>query len=354
MSLFESDTKQLNIKIKIFNDLNMIKSIEQELEEYNYNNYGCIYKIIIIEDNTCLYVGSTRNFHKRKKEHNKGIMRNIKGCEIVIIEECEDIKVEDLKKNEQEWIDCLNPTLNSRKAYGNNRHIIYSRIKILKYGCIYVITNVDNIILYVGSTRYFEERKNNHTNSTMKGVNYQWNMKIVKEFEEITDINLRKEEQKIIDNLKPLLNIRKAYTSYEQRLEYLKKYREEFKEKYKQYNKKYYEENKNKLKKQNKEYHEKNKDKIKEREKIYRNENKEKISIRKKKYYEKNKDKIKKYYEKNRDIILKRKEEKIECECGTIICKPNLNSHRKPQKHKLKMKNLKLELEQKITIIFED
>ena len=85
--------------------------------------------------------------------------------------------------------------------------------------------------------------------------------------------------------------------------EYIKKYREENKDKIREYLKKYYEENKDKIIEYSKKYIEKNKDKVREYSKKYREENKDTV----REYQEENKDKIreykKKYQEENKDKI---------------------------------------------------
>ena len=70
-----------------------------------------------------------------------------------------------------------------------------------------------------------------------------------------------------------------------------------------------------------------NKEKYKERkkecDKKYREENKEKVFENKKIYYEENKEKIKEH-----------RSEKIECECGAIVCRGDIARHRRSKKHK--------------------
>ena len=67
----------------------------------------------------------------------------------------------------------------------------------------------------------------------------------------------------------------------------------------------------------------------------YYNNNKEK----KKEYYEKNKEKKKEYYNNNKEQINKDRQEKITCECGSIIRKGYISQHRKTKKHLKLMKN---------------
>jgi hypothetical protein len=83
--------------------------------------------------------------------------------------------------------------------------------------------------------------------------------------------------------------------------------------------------------------------------KAYREENKEKEKLRHQKYYHENINKIKEYYLTNRDklneqkkshyhenkeeINSKKREEKITCECGSIVRKDGLQEHKQSKKH---------------------
>ena len=88
------------------------------------------------------------------------------------------------------------------------------------------------------------------------------------------------------------------------------------------------------------EYREANKDKIKE----YREANKEKMKEYKKEYKEANKDRLKEYNkqykESNKEKIKENKKEKIECECGCITSKNNINRHKKSKKHLDNLKSI--------------
>ena len=70
------------------------------------------------------------------------------------------------------------------------------------------------------------------------------------------------------------VNKRRPIVSREERVEYLKEYREKNKEKKNEY----YKINKDKMKEQSKEYNEKNKEKIKEYQKEYHQKNKDEIN----------------------------------------------------------------------------
>ena len=71
-----------------------------------------------------------------------------------------------------------------------------------------------------------------------------------------------------------------------------------------------------------KEWYQDNKEKISEKQKEWREDNKEKY-----KEYDKNRNRNN--YEKNKDKLL----EKVKCECGVIITKSNIRTHRKTKKH---------------------
>jgi hypothetical protein len=71
-----------------------------------------------------------------------------------------------------------------------------------------------------------------------------------------------------------------------------------------------------------KEYYENNAEKIKEQVRLYRENNKEKKREQEKLYRENNKDK---HNEKSR--------ERITCECGCIIRRSDISTHKKTQKH---------------------
>ena len=92
------------------------------------------------------------------------------------------------------------------------------------------------------------------------------------------------------------------------RQEYVKKYRENNKEKLAEGSRRYYEDNKEKLAEGSRMYYEDNKEKIAEDKKKYYEDNKEKIAEGRKKYYGDNKERItegkKKYYEDNKEKLV--------------------------------------------------
>ena len=87
-----------------------------------------------------------------------------------------------------------------------------------------------------------------------------------------------------------------------------------------------------------------NKEKFKERRKQYRVDNKEKIKEKDKQYYVDNKEKKKQYHidnkekrnERSKQYYIDNREklkQKITCECGCLVTKVNISTHRKTKKH---------------------
>jgi len=178
---------------------------------------------------------------------------------------------------------------------------------------IYKIQHIDkDDLLYVGSTTDFIRRKAEHKRSckTKKTKLYQmirdnggwteFNMVIIKNFCCDNAQEAKSEEDKIIRQMKATMNMIRAYTTNEEKKEYIKQYQEQ---------------NKEKIKQNYKEYYEENKEQKKEKSKQYREQNKEKIKEQKKEYYERNK-------------------KKIICVCGCPILEHNLTAHRKTMKHR--------------------
>jgi|DEB0MinimDraft_6_1074348.scaffolds.fasta_scaffold12927_1 hypothetical protein len=213
----------------------------------------------------------------------------------------------------------------------------------------------DDINIYVGSTTNFKGRKHRHksncNNENSKNYNnpiYQyirdnggWEQFVMIPIEEYS-CNSKKEkeikERYYIDLLKPKLNknlptrTRKEWR--EDNKQKIKEYREDNKELILEKYKEWCENNKEKIK----EYRENNKELISEKYKEWRENNKEKIKERAKEYRENNKEKIKErekeWYENNKDKISERRKEKVECKCGSIVCKKDIKIHERTQKHK--------------------
>jgi len=193
--------------------------------------------------------------------------------------------------------------------------------------CVYTI-NV-NGLLYVGSTENEIHRvqihisviniRNTKLYIAIRANNNEFIFKVHHYFEGTTD-ELRQEEQKIIDELQPVLNEIRAYNS------------DEYNEEQKQiYNEDYYEKNKIEILKQVKEYYEKNKIAITEYNKKYCQANKSKIAIYQHNYRELKKDELIEFrrikYEKNKIEIREKQAEKITCKCGKFITKSHILRH---------------------------
>lgn len=188
-------------------------------------------------------------------------------------------------------------------------------------GCIYMIKHnqdFNNENVYIGSCCNFTRRKCGHksdcNNPNSRRYNFklyqtikdnggwdEWIMLKLHDFPCNEKYELNLEERRVIDLYKSKLNIKVPTRTN-------KEYRDENKEKLKDINKKYYDGNKDKIKK----YYDENKDKIKEINKKYRDENKEKIN------------------------------EKITCECGSIVRKHDIARHRKSLKHISFLDNTKI------------
>jgi len=163
---------------------------------------------------------------------------------------------------------------------------------------------------YIGSTVDFVMRRNKHKSTYNKGSNLKvykfirenggwenWTMKSIINYPCNSKNELFIKEQEVLKSYNNTLNLRSAYTSIEDKIEY-----------HKQYNKQYYNDNVEKLNKKSRQYHIDNAEKIKEHHK---------------QYYIDNTEKIKKY-----------KSEKIQCECGRLISRAGIARHRKNPTHK--------------------
>tara|TARA_R110002020_G_scaffold394663_4_gene604655 strand:+ start:754 stop:1416 length:663 start_codon:yes stop_codon:yes gene_type:complete len=209
------------------------------------------------------------------------------------------------------------------------------------FGLIYKII-VGNPF-YVGSTFDFIKRKNEHKHDakTKQSKLYQairandglFDMVILHEFECENETELRIEERRVYDVLKPTLNTIRPFITEEEHKAFIKEYHKE-----------YYTENADKLKAQQKEYQTRNADKIKAHKKEYQTKNADKIKAQKKEYRTQNADKIKahkkEYYTQNADKIkAKNKEyrtqnaELCKCECGCFVEKTYLKKHQQTNKH---------------------
>ena len=89
-----------------------------------------------------------------------------------------------------------------------------------------------------------------------------------------------------------------------------------------EYSQEYYQANKQKKIEYQQEHYQANKQKIRQYQKEYQRANKDKISEQKKEYLRANKERIKEY-----------NQEKIECDCGSIVCRKVISKHNRTKKH---------------------
>tara|TARA_R110002049_G_scaffold97762_1_gene238093 strand:+ start:83 stop:646 length:564 start_codon:yes stop_codon:yes gene_type:complete len=171
-------------------------------------------------------------------------------------------------------------------------------------GLIYTIRTGNSV--YVGSTTNFTERKCRHKSNiyneickhynfkvykTIRENDYEWSMKPYKEYPCKYKLQLQIEEERIRGELNADLNSQSCGTGLTKS------------EKRKQY----YTDGKEKISEQQKKYRINSKEKIREQQKKYRINNKDKINEKQK--------------------------QKVKCECGCVVSKCGLSSHKKTKKH---------------------
>ena len=211
--------------------------------------------------------------------------------------------------------------------------------KLINDYTFYKIVNINGDIelCYVGSTVNFKERARTHRYNCNNEKHQHYNRKIYKtirenggwcEFkmieigtaEQLTKRQAEKIEEEYRVKLNAKLNSYKCFTTEEEKKEHKKEHMKEWADN-----------NKEKIAEKMKEYYEKNKENYNNKE--YYQNNKEKM----KEYYQNNKEKFsehnKKYYEKNKKIIAEKPKEKSTCECGCIVNRDGLSSHKRTQKH---------------------
>ena len=192
--------------------------------------------------------------------------------------------------------------------------------RMSKIGYIYKLTPHNCEEFYIGSTTDMKNRESRHnTDSKIKTSKVYikirecggFVMKLLYDYEFETDHELRMEEQRCMDVLKPTLNSQRAFTSEEDYIENKKQYCETNRDWILEQKQQYYESNKDAILEQHKIYNEKNRDILSEKKKIYYETNKDGISEQRKVYYEKNRDVISEknqiYYETNKDALLEKK-----------------------------------------------
>jgi len=221
------------------------------------------------DDNENVYIGSTKNFRKRKWEHkNRCNNPNSKGY---------NLKLYQYIRENGGWDE-------------------FNKIVIEKYPCNSkeeLVKREDEIMC---------EIKSNLNNIRAK--------RSIKEYRIDNLDKIKEQSKKNYENNKDKINERNReyYQNNKEKVaEQIKKYREDNKEKYAEQNKKWYENNKNKVLEQKKEYYELNKEQLAE--------------------------KAKEYYKNNRDKIKEKRSEKIICDnCGSEVTRCILPSHKKTLK----------------------
>ena len=237
---------------------------------------------------------------------------------------------------------------------------------------IYKLVNKEDIYdenIYIGHSTNMVQRKRQHkkcccnpNNKEYNDKKYQyirenggwdkWDMILVEKYP-CNDVNEAKaRERHWIKELKSKLNIyepcrtmkewrednkEKIKEHRENNKERMKEYRQNNKEKIKEQYIKYREANKQKIANKKKEYYENNKEKICEKKKQYYENNKEKINQKHKEAHENNREsrnqKTREYYENNKEEINQKRKEKTTCECGSVVSKHHISTHRKTIKH---------------------
>ena len=224
---------------------------------------------------------------------------------------------------------------------------------------IYKICCDDCDYVYVGSTKNFLRRKQQHKQNSnnnekskyklYKTINEydgwdNWRMITVEECDESIQTR-RQAEQKEEEwrlKLNASLNSQKCFLSKEDKIEYNKKNCSEWginhKDYVKEQRKEYREANAEKVKELKALDYQKHKEKRQETNTNYRIENRDKINEQKKQHYYQNKEeqlqKMAVYREENKEKISERKKLKVKCSCGAIFRKDDNCRHIKSDIHK--------------------
>ena len=151
---------------------------------------SCVYRIECLDKSIPeFYIGSTFNLSVRIDYHTKyNFHRNFKVYDfirdnggwdnwiVMILEDIDyDISKEELFKKEQDWMDKLNPSLNSQRAFGHDRvkyqkeyfesYYPENREKILENAKQYYENNKEKVL--VQRKKHYEKNKVEHNKKTM-------------------------------------------------------------------------------------------------------------------------------------------------------------------------------------------
>tara|TARA_B110000285_G_scaffold63748_1_gene73334 strand:+ start:80 stop:718 length:639 start_codon:yes stop_codon:yes gene_type:complete len=206
-------------------------------------------------------------------------------------------------------------------------------------GCIYKIS-VGTDDFYIGSTFDFDERLWKHNGDikikktklykAIRDNNCDFNMEKLHDYKCENETELRIEERRVYDELKPTLNMNRPFATTEEHAEHKKQY---YKNNAIEINKKakqYYIDNVDNIKTQKKQYDMDNIEKRIERDREYYLNNAEKVKAKQRQYNldnaEINNEKARQKRALQRNIIIK-------CECGCDVRKTYLTKHKKTQKH---------------------
>jgi len=266
---------------------------------------GCIY--LLYDNEGRCYVGKTNNIENRLVAHRKKsnrtrsryLNKNFK-CEVIV--ECDD--EDELAKLEQTYFDYY------KDSYGDK--------------CVNYLRPLQT------SKEYYETNKERITEKTK-----EWRETHKEELKEYYENNKEKISQQ-----------RKEWreTHKEELKEKNKEWRETHKEQISERHKKYREKNKEQILEDKKQYYEENKEQILEHKKEYYETHKEQHNKVSKEYYEKNKEAIakqkKEYRETNKEAIAEKNNQKITCECGSVVRYGEKSRHAKTNKHQNYLRNL--------------
>ena len=199
---------------------------------------------------------------------------------------------------------------------------------------------------YVGHTTDFYSRKCRHksncNNTNQEHYNLyvyefirenggweNWDMILIKTEKCNNELEARARERNYIEMFKASLNsMKKPYVSEEEKKELYKEYYGEHREKILKQKKGYYQEKREEKLEYRHEYYERERDNILERKRAKRLENLEEERTRDREHYHKHKEKY-----------LARDKEKVECECGAVVCRGYLREHKKSKKHQQYLQN---------------